>query len=149
MQRKLLWPLDDDMLAGVVPANHVVVFLAFEEAGVDGKSCTWSSDGHRKRSRSIMYGVKPIIRKGQCMQGRKEGRRTKRKVNGKSQRAVRETVTRIRTRRALLGTLLGDALPLLQSLQHFRWNSLHRHRWRANALRCGSPPSREGLAGGT
>lgn len=33
MERKLLWPLDDDVLAGGVPANHVLVFGAFEEAG--------------------------------------------------------------------------------------------------------------------
>lgn len=33
MERELLWPLDDDVLAGGVPANHVLVFGAFEEAG--------------------------------------------------------------------------------------------------------------------
>lgn len=33
VEGELLWSLDDDVLAGGVPADHVVVFLALEEAG--------------------------------------------------------------------------------------------------------------------
>jgi len=32
MESKLFWPLDDDVFAGRVPTNHVVVFRAFEKA---------------------------------------------------------------------------------------------------------------------
>jgi hypothetical protein len=32
MESQLLWPLDDDVFAGWVPANHVVVLGAFEKA---------------------------------------------------------------------------------------------------------------------
>ena len=33
MESELLWALDDDVLASRVPANHVVVLWALEEAG--------------------------------------------------------------------------------------------------------------------
>lgn len=36
MEGKLFWPLNDDMFAGGVPANHVVVLGAFEEAVESG-----------------------------------------------------------------------------------------------------------------
>ena len=32
MEGELLWPFDDDVFAGRVPSNHVVVLRAFEEA---------------------------------------------------------------------------------------------------------------------
>jgi len=33
MESELLWALDDDVFASRVPANHVVVLWALEEAG--------------------------------------------------------------------------------------------------------------------
>lgn len=33
MQSELLWPLDDDVLAGGIPADHVMVLRSLEEAG--------------------------------------------------------------------------------------------------------------------
>ena len=34
VQGELFWPLDDDMLAGWIPPDHVVVLWPFEEAWV-------------------------------------------------------------------------------------------------------------------